>query len=393
MKKLLFLFFLVLIATAVFSDESSAMWTRIYERVDTLDYKYSILQNVVDTEDRELIPLFQTALAETNKVTLNSLNNNEKRVYDEIQKICIRKLGDFKAIESEEAVYHAYKNNNNLVIKTEAIITLGRMGSVKYLQEFITTLRNINMRTVGNTNMSDNEAIAAAFVNYFENIRNVSSYETVFYASVGWYTPRYGVKEKAKKALKVITDDPSAILKSIIEKDPDFSNKLLALNTENESSASDEKKSEMAVAGLSEGIRHKTSSIAENMQLSSLRLRACNMLINSSYKAPEAVPYLEQILLNNYDASEKLTVIEALSTYKSDEAAQALTKYLKDQNTKQAEGMSQYIDRRTVIATINALGNMGNPIAREELIVVTTIQTWSTAVIKAAQTALEKIKK
>ncbi|MCL2481543.1 MAG: HEAT repeat domain-containing protein [Spirochaetaceae bacterium] len=392
MKKLQILLVFFIITIPAFS-QSAEMWIGLYDRIDTLEYKYSILQNVVDTEDRGLIPLFQKSLVETNLIIVTSLDNNDKKFFDEIQKISIKKLGDFKDIESEDAVYQAYQNTNILLIKTESIVALGKMGSIKYINDFIMTLRNINMRTDGNTNMSDNEAMASALITYFENVRNESSYEAVFYASAGWYSPRSGIKERAKNALKLISDDPSEILKNIMEKDPNFSNKILALSTENESSASDEKKSNLATAALNEGIRHISNSVAETMELLTLRLLAYEMLSNSSYKDIEAVPYMERVLFDNYDISEKLTVIETLGTFKSKEAVETLTKYLKDQNKKQSEGMSPYIDRRTVIATINALGNSGNPAAQEELIIVTTIPTWSTAVIQAARTALEKLRK
>jgi len=392
MKKLQIILVFIIVAMPVFS-QSAEMWLGLYDRIDTLEYKYSILQNVVDTDDKALIPLFQKALDDTNLIIQSSLDNSDKKFFDEIQKISIKKLGDFKVIESEEAIYQAYQNTNILLIQTESIVALGKMGSVKYLDDFIMTLRNINMRTEGNTNMSDNEAIASALITYFENVKDEKSYEAVFYASTGWYSSRSGIKERAKSALKLISDDPSSILKNIIEKDPNFSNKILALSTENESSATGLQKSELAVAALNEGIRHITSSVSENMELLTLRLLAYNMLSESSYKSLAAIPYLERILFDNYDVSEKLTVIETLGTFKNNEAVTTLTTYLKDQNKKQADGMSPYIDRRTVIATINALGNSENPAAQEELIIVTTIPTWSTAVIQAARTALEKLKK
>ena len=394
MKKIITLFILIslLIITvpSLFSDD---MWMRLYDRINTLEYRYSVLQSMMDTDDPGTIPVFQKALDDTNRTTLTNLTSEDKRFYDEIQKISIKKLGDFKVKEAEDAIFQAYSNTGNLVIKTESIEALGKMGSDKFIEEFIITLRNINMRIDSNANISDNESMAYALVNYFEKIRNEKAYEVVFYAAVGWYSPRSEIKENAKNSLKVISNDPSVIIKSILEKDPDFDNKYIALTAEKDSYASDEKKSNTATAGLKEGLRHKVSTIPENMKLLNLRLLACKMLINSSYKDPAAVPYLEQILYDNFDVSEKLTVIETLGTFKSNESVATLIKYLKDQNNKQADGMSPYIDRRTVIATINALGESGNPAAREELIVTTTIQTWSAAVLQSARTALDKLNK
>ena len=97
------------------------------------------------------------------------------------------------------------------------------------------------------------------------------------------------------------------------------------------------------------------------------------------------------MIFSNYDINEKLTAISTLGTYKSDEAVAALSAFLRDQNDRQSAGITQSIDRRAVIAVINALGNTGNKAALEEIMVVNTIN-WSTAVLKAAQAAAAKLK-
>ncbi|MCL2792554.1 MAG: HEAT repeat domain-containing protein [Spirochaetaceae bacterium] len=392
MKKLqLLLICIIIIVAPAFSQESADMWIQLYDRLDTLEYKYNILQNIVDSDDRALIPLLQKVLDETNRTTLSTVTTTDRRYFDEMQRIAIRKLGEFRVIESEDAIFQAFRNNTNLVVRTDAIMALGNMESDKFIDDFIITLRNINMRAESNFSVSENEAMAFALVNYFENIRDIRSYEVLFYAASGWYGPRSGIRENARNILQLITEDPSEILKNIIENDPSFENKILALSIANDSSISDERKSNLAVSGLREGIRHITHTTAEIMQLSTLRLLASNMLLNSPHKDPEAIPYLERILLDNYSTSEKLAVIETLATYRSNEAVETLLKFLRDQNTKQTAGMSPHIDRRTVIATINALGEIGNPAARGELIVVTTIPSWATAVVQAAQAALARL--
>jgi HEAT repeat protein len=226
----------------------------------------------------------------------------------------------------------------------------------------------------------------------FETLRDTRTYAVIFYAAAGWYTPKSGVKEKAKKVLPLITDDPSDTLFDILVKDADFNNKYIALQAESESSAPDAKKAEFATEGLSQGLSNKPINNAEIIQLSQLRLLSCKMLANSSAKDAKAVPYLEKIVFtSNYDINERLTTIETLGSYKSEEAAASLTKYLKQNNDWQSTGNTRLIDRRTVIATISALGDSGSQAGVEELIIVGTLN-YTTEIIQAAAAARQKIK-
>lgn len=392
MKKQIIIVLFLASAAFLSGSETAAMWSRLYNRVDTLEYRLAIMENMAEEESRELAGVIATALSETNSARSAITDHNEKRIFDRLQRLSIRKLGDLKAIEAETEIYEALRNSDNLTVKTEAIAALGRLGSQKYIRELSLMLRNLNMRLSGNANMRENEALAYSLVSAFENMGAPETYEPVFYASAGWYSPRSGVRERAKNALRLIMDDPTDILLVIIRKETDFSGKYLALEAQNGSLASDENKAKVAVAGLNEGTRNKTNSISENAELSKIRLLSCRIISNSAYKPGEAVPFLEEMIFTNYDINERLTAIETLGTYTTDDAVSALNRFLRQQNDRQAAGMTQHIDRRAVMATINALGNTGNPLALEELTVVSTID-WPSAVVRAAQAAAEKLKK
>ncbi len=391
MKKLSVLAVLFFIGVSVYGDENTAMWTRLYNRLNTIEYKLSIMQNIAEQDGRELIPVIMQSLTETNTIRSSISDISEKRLYDKLQKISIKKLGELKALEAEDQIYNALINSDNLIIRGEAITALGKIGSTKYTGELVLMLRNINMRLYGNANMRENETLAYALVTAFEKLKAEETYESVFYASSGWYSPLSGVRERAKEALGIIADDPSEILTGIINKDSDFKNKYLALEAENNSAAPDDKKAVFAAGALDQGITNKPGNIAEQTELSNIRLLSCSMIGASSVKPPEAVPYLKEMIFSNYDINEKLTAISTLGTYKSDEAVAALSAFLRDQNDRQSAGITQSIDRRAVIAVINALGNTGNKAALEEIMVVNTIN-WSTAVLTAAQAAAAKLK-
>ncbi|MDX9800917.1 MAG: hypothetical protein RBT69_06245 [Spirochaetia bacterium] len=391
MKKISALIVLISIGALVYGNENAAMWTRLYNRLDTIEYKLTIMRSIAEQEGRELIPVILQSLTETNSARSSISEITEKRIYNQLQKTSIKKLGELKALEAEEEIYNALVNSEDLIIKGEAITALGRVGSTKYIAELNLMLRNINMRLYSNKNARENETLAYALVTAFEKLQSEETYESVFYASSGWYSPLSGVRERAKEALKIIASDPSEILAGIMKKDSDFKNKYLALEAENNSSAPDEKKGVFASAALDEGITNKPGNIIEQTDLSNIRLLACSMIASSSVKPPEAVPYLKEMIFSNYDINEKLTAISTLGTYKSDEAVAALSSFLRDQNNRKSAGMTQTIDRRAVIAVINALGNTENRAALEEIMVVNTID-WSTAVLKAAQGAAEKLK-
>jgi HEAT repeat protein len=305
----------------------------------------------------------------------------------------VKKLGDFKAVESEDEIYKAFRDTNDLLVKTEAVTALGRIESKKYIDEYITLLRNINMKLYPTANTRELEGLAYALISMFENLRDKSSYDVVFYASVGWYTPKSGIKEKAKKLLPLITDDPTETLFEILTKDADFNNKYIALQSERESSAPDTKKSEFATEALNQGLMHVPNNNIQTSQLAQIRLLACKMLQSSSVKDPKAISYLEKMMFNRYDINEKLTTIETLGTYKSEEAAIALTKFLRQNNEWQEQGNTRLIDTRSVLATISALSESGSKAGVEELIIVGTLKNYKAEILKAAEAAIQKLNK
>ncbi len=391
-KYTLLLLITILSPVAVFCTESSSMWTRLYNRFDTLDYKLSIMENIVEEDSRDIVPLLIDAVTETNLIRKNITGENEKQIYNEIQLLAIKKLGELKAVESAEQIYRVITETEDIILKGEAIIALGRMGSEKYIEQLNLMLRNLNMRLSGNTNQRDDEIIAYSLVLAFEDLKNINTYESVFHAASGWYSAKSSVKKRAKIALKNIVEDPTEILIRIMKGDTVFINKYEALSAEHESGASDENKSLFAVESLSQGISFVSNDLTEQTQLSRIRLLSCNMITASSVKPAEAIPYLEEMLFSRYDINEKLTAIETLGTYTSAEAALTLSKFLRQQNEWKSEGMTTLIDRRSVLAVINALGNTGNKAALEELMVVNTTD-WTGTVKRAAQSAIEKINK
>lgn len=390
-KLILALLILILLTPSfIFSSETSSMWIRLYKRFDSLEYKLDIMKNIVEEDSRDIIPLLSDALTETNQMRENITNETEKHIYNEIQSLAVKKLGEMKAVESQDIIYRISNETDSIILKGEAITALGRMGSTKYTEQFNLMLRNINMRLTGSTNQREDEIIAYSLILMFEDLKIIDTYESVFNASTGWYSSKSQVKKRAKTALKKIIKDPTEILIKIMKSDPKFNNKYAALTAEYESDASDENKSLFAVEALEQGITHISNDITEQTELSRIRTLACEMITASVSKPAEAIPYLEEILFSRFDVNEKLTCIETLGSYTSDEAALTLSKFLRQQNEWKSEGMTKLIDRRAVLAVINAMGNTGSKAAVEELMIVDTAE-WTGTVKRAAKAAVKKI--
>ena len=391
-KKIIFISIIILfLAPAfMFSSETSSMWVRLYNRFETIEYKLDIMKNIVEENSRDIIPLLNDALNETNQIRGNITNETEKQTFNQLQTLAVQKLGELKAIESQDIIYRIAVETDDIILRGQAITALGRMGSTKYVEHFNLMLRNLNMRLTGSSNQREDEITAYSLILMFEDLKVLETYESVFNASIGWYSTKSRVKKRAETALKKIVEDPTEILIKIMKTDSKFQNKYAALKAEYESDASGENKSLFAVEALAQGLTNVSNDLTEQTQLSRIRVLGCEMITESSSKPSEAIPYLEEILFSRFDANEKLTCIETLGSYTSDEAALTLSKFLRQQNEWKSEGMTKLIDRRAVLAVINAMGNTGSKAAIEELMIVDTAE-WTGTVKKAAKNAIKKI--
>ena len=387
---ILFVIITFSITFSLSANENAAVWERLYNRIDTIEYKYEIMSSIADQNSRELAPVILASLTETNAQRSSIADDNEKRIYDQLQILTLRQAGQLKIKEAEDQLYRTVKDTDNVMVRADAILALGRTGSVKYIKELVLMLRNLNLNLAGARNMRENEITAYALIMAFEYLKEIETFEPVFYAYNGWYSPKSGVRERAKNALKLITDDPTDILSEILRKETDLKNKYLALEAQHESAAPDEKKSALAVKGLFEGITRLANNVNDQNLLSEIRIISCRIISNSQVKDPDAIPYLEEMLYSRYDINEKLTAIETLGTYKSDDAVYTLSRFLSQQNDWRTEGMTQLIERRAVMGAINALVNTGSRSALEVLREVTATD-WDATVRRAAREALERI--
>jgi tetratricopeptide (TPR) repeat protein len=266
------------------------------------------------------------------------------------------------------------------------LIALGRIRSEAHLELVIKLLEDLNINPVADREKG--EKIAYGAIQSLEKYRNIAGYSPVFFAASAWYSRR--VKDQAIATLPYIVDDPSEAISAII-KSGNYDIKLLGLQKENESKASPTAKSGVALLALSEAWKAATNDVKERITLSRIRKMAIEMLVKYGSSTPEAVPLLERCYKEGIDMEEKLGAVTALSLNKSEEAAQALSSFLLNMNTKRRANDIKQEDERMVRALIPALGAQGSPKGRIALQQV-ELTDWTNAVKVLAAEALKKLR-
>ncbi len=373
--------------TTAVADVNTEVWTRLYNRTDSLQQKYAVMQSIVENHNREIIPVLQNALQELNLEVETVKGATEKSIQVSLMKLIVKELGNLKAVESAEDVYTTLSDAEDVFLKSEAIIALGNMRAIEYTDEIALILRNVNF--FPSSDARRDEITAYACVLALGRLRQAEGYRPVFFASIGWYSPKSGVRDRAAEALDTMVDDPTPILSEIITTDSSYREKQAALEAGLRSAAPEEVKTVLATTALEEALRNVGKNITQKAELGKIRRTSMYALISFEAANPEAVPLLEQLLYTKYDMNEKLTAIQTLGVNGTDDAVRALSTYLKYHNERMASGINP-ADYRPVRATIEALGNTGNPLASEELIMV-QYSGWANAVIREAKAALERL--
>jgi hypothetical protein len=388
-----FILFLA-VATAGWGNEISAVWSRLYQRATTLDQKLQMMINIVEQHDRDMIPVLTGALDEQVRNLRNLTSTTERVKSSELSKMVVKELGKLKTMEAASLIWEVVQAVDEPFLKGEALIALSRIGARQYGPEMALMLRNINFNYDDLQKQRENETLAFALILSLERLGVPEAYEPIFFASIGWYSSRSGVKERAKEALSVIVDDPTEQLLNIMERAERYGTKQIALEAGYASKAPAENKAALAVKALDEGLRYTAKDGIERRELKSLRLTALNAIRAIDYKDPAAIDSMEDMLIGYqtqrlYEEDETLTLLSALGSYSDDKSARALANFLNYQTERREVRASESL--RIVKATIQALGRNGSRVGFEPLTIVTVSSFWESSVQREAKAALEKL--
>lgn len=392
MRKIITLLLILMLSIGVYAGDRSEVWARMYRRSFSHDLKYSVMLNIVELNDRGMIPLLEEILA--NDIIANFSNKRgvtEEKKFNDLTTLVVRELGELKAKSAAPLLYNVAIETNDPLLKADAIIALGNVRADKYVNDIAFILRNINMRPVKgkSAELEAESKVAYGCITALDRFRDIEGYSSVFFASVGWYDQR--VRFFADKVLKTIVVNPTEALIPII-KDGTFSEKLKAINEVALCKAPTQDKATAARMALSQGFAHIPETIQEGMTLTTIRKNSIKVLYSSKSSHEDDVYLLSQSVRSGSDLEEKIYGIRTLGLNGTDAAIDALSSILSDFNEKSINGLDiSYSDKDVIREIIKTLGDSGNAIASG---VLTEVQFsgHDTGIVRVAKEALSKLK-
>lgn len=376
---------LLLLSATLFGGDKAELWTKIFRRSQSLEQQKAILINILKLNDRDLAPLLDEALGNYVRNLEKDTNYTEKKLRIEVTKMVVKELGDLKAGESAELVMDVFRFYEDPFVRGEALIALGKMRSTKYAEEITLFLRNLNFGPEGEPR--EREILAFGAIISLGYMKSTLSYETMYYASRGWYPKR--TRDRAETVLDSLSEDPSDFLSEVM-KNAGYQEKRYALAKALASQAPANRKADLSLQALQDGLKNEPSDLTEQLQLNKLRLLAIEGLNEHGKNRKDAVSYLKETVTRKWEQNERLSAIVALGLNGTEEAAKVLAEFLNNFNYRQIEGLNTQEDIQACRATIGAIGLIKTNVTIEALIEV-EFSNWPPNMIRLAKETMEKI--
>jgi hypothetical protein len=383
------------LAAGASADAVSDSWTRVYRRASTLEQRYQIMQSIVVLDNPDLIPLLTDSLGALLDVR-EPRTANEQMQWDSLTRSIVVELGDLGAKDAGPAIYRVVAEAKSSLVRSDAMLSLGRVGATAYADEIALLLRNLVL--LPGTLVEADEALAYGSIVALEALHQEVGYSPVFAASHARFSD--WITRLAAASLPKMLSDPTNVLERIVCQEQDSALGIQALRLGIRSEAPAAAKARLATTTLEQGLFRTADPAVKAAGLRLLRLEALVALAslgNEGVALPAGVVQLgERVLARDPDLAERLAAVDTLQAEGSDDAALALTAYLVRWNNRQESGLSAPPDQiRVVTAVVQALGTLGSASAFPELVRTQTIHTWQTSVIReanAAAQALDRVK-
>ncbi|MDR3167541.1 MAG: hypothetical protein LBT93_06320 [Treponema sp.] len=393
MKRYRLVIFISLIAVRAFAQSGElALYTDLYNGVNTVSEQFRILQEVRDAKISGVGEFYTAALDRLLREYPNVRSLSERNAADEAARLLAGVLGDEKITAAEGNLWKVVETFSNPLIKADALLALGRIGAVAYIPQVVQLLSDLNARPPADRESQiQNERIAYGAILALENFKDPAGYLPVFFASAGWYSDR--VKNQASISLPLILDDPSEQLNSVIHGSAySYELKHLALRTAERSNLPNESKGALAVSAYSEGWRGSTNDMRLRGELTTMRKLAISMIRRYGTEDTAVYPLLDRSYKTPFDMQEKLDAIAALSALASEDAAKLLANYLLEIHNKRQSNILTSEDEQVVRVLLPALGATKRAsIGRAVLSLVQQSPAWTNAVRNVAAEALRNI--
>jgi HEAT repeat protein len=396
-KRLFFAFSLILFAVFNgFSQEAEGgpsglpgelqAYFDLYLNTGDWGQREALLQEVVE-EAPASAELFYAAVLQSLFTTYSSVNVYEQNAADSIARITVEKMGEAKYAAAAADINKVLVTIKNPAVRSTAMIALGQLQAKEYLPRVIQILEDANNQPVSQ-NRQPFEQLAFGAIVALEYFQDEAAYLPVYFAARGWYNEQ--VKDHARQTLPKISAEPWDLLISII-KGPRYSieNKRDALQTLDESSAEDGKKSEAAGIALAQSWATAINDGFDRENIKEFRKDAIGLLGKYGTEDDSAYKLIEKAYIQG-DVFEKRAVISALSEMADSQAVAMLSRFLQAMNVKLTDNTLTNSDRAMTRTLIGAIGKTGSSEAKPALNAVLSYN-WPNAVKDIARTNLQKI--
>ncbi|KKK96749.1 hypothetical protein LCGC14_2659640, partial [marine sediment metagenome] len=135
---------ILLVPGAVFPNEMTEVWGTIYRNAPNLQQKYAVMLNIIELDNRDMVPLLIEALDELNNQRIE-YNKQEAVIQDDLKFLIISEVGNLKAGEAGPYIYRAMKETDDPFLKSESISALGKIGAKTYAHEISLILKNLTL--------------------------------------------------------------------------------------------------------------------------------------------------------------------------------------------------------------------------------------------------------
>jgi hypothetical protein len=381
MKRFILFVLLSFTGVAVFAQsEELAMWSEEFDRAVTIAEQLSIITtaeagNYTGAEEFYAKALHRL-IVEYPNISPSAIKERDDA--DTMASKLAPRLGDaqYRAASADLWQTVVYFSNPN--VKADALIALGKADADKaFLPQVIQLVMDWNSRPQPDRETRDRvERTIRGAVIALENYQDPSGYLPVFFVSTGWYMA--ALRNQASAALPNITDDPTEFLLEVIRSPAyTYEVKNTALNAGEISSSSNEKKASVAAAALAEAWRVSTNAPLQQRVLAAMRKQSLRMLQRYGTQDSAVYQSIDKSYTQASDREERLLAIETLKALASDESARLLTRYLRDLTERRRSGPFTREHEISARAIIPALGGIGSPFARTELLRVQQLDDWN----------------
>jgi hypothetical protein len=372
MKKL-YSFALVLVfcvAGAFAVNENVVVWEQIYRRAESYEQRTAIMLKIMELKDRDFAPVLKDALDDINIHKVDTGSNRETYAMMQLARLVVQELGNLKSSDASSSIFETYIQSDDPGLKSEAAIALGKIRATEYAERFAADLTSINLKP-DSGEFRGQEIIALGLVKGLDLMRSQSGYESVFLASLGWYSQFSKVKETAQAALLTMVDDPTDSILNIIKNNPQLATKNTALETVLLSKAPKDRKALVASTALELAISRVESDVTAKALASRLRVTAMNALIGLEDHRVENVPLYVTVIKedkkNDATLEETLKAYMALGVNGTDDAAKFLASKLSSYNDLERSKANTVRDKSLIRQIVASMRASKNPAVKNAL--------------------------